>query len=87
MQILWGIGGMLVVLLLAFALSTNRRAIRPRTVLGALLIQVLFAIIVLRWEPGKQALAAVADSVQKVIDSSKEGIDFLVGPIDRKSVV
>lgn len=80
-QILWGIGGMLVVLLLAFALSTNRRAIRPRTVLGALLIQVLFAIIVLRWEPGKQALAAVADSVQKVIDSSKEGIDFLVGPI------
>lgn len=81
MQILWGLGGTVVVLLLAFALSTDRRAIRPRTVLGALAIQVLFAVVVLRWDLGKQALSAVANAVQRVIDSSKEGIDFLVGPI------
>ncbi|GAA4865107.1 NupC/NupG family nucleoside CNT transporter [Saccharopolyspora rosea] len=81
MQILWGLVGTVVVLLLAFALSTDRRAIRPRTVLGALAIQVLFAVVVLRWDLGKQALSAVANAVQRVIDSSKEGIDFLVGPI------
>ncbi|MFD0922559.1 NupC/NupG family nucleoside CNT transporter [Saccharopolyspora rosea] len=80
-QILWGLVGTVVVLLLAFALSTDRRAIRPRTVLGALAIQVLFAVVVLRWDLGKQALSAVANAVQRVIDSSKEGIDFLVGPI------
>ncbi|MDA3644508.1 NupC/NupG family nucleoside CNT transporter [Saccharopolyspora indica] len=80
-QVLWGIGGMLVVLLLAFAMSTNRRAINPRTVLGALAIQILFAFVVLRWDLGKQALAAVSGAVQKVLDASKEGIEFMVGPI------
>ncbi|MER5393648.1 Na+ dependent nucleoside transporter N-terminal domain-containing protein, partial [Saccharopolyspora sp. NPDC002686] len=80
-QVLWGLGGMLVVLLLAFALSTNRRAINPRTVVGALAIQILFAVVVLRWDLGKQALSAVSNAVQKVLDSSKEGIEFMVGPI------
>ena len=81
MQVLWGLGGMLVVLLLAFAMSTNRRAINPRTVLGALAVQILFAVLVLRWDVGKQALSAVSGAVQKVLDSSKEGIEFMVGPI------
>ncbi|WP_249124154.1 NupC/NupG family nucleoside CNT transporter [Saccharopolyspora erythraea] len=80
-EVLWGIGGMLVLLLIAFAMSTNRRAIKPRTVLGALAIQIVFAFAVLRWETGRQALAATAGGVQRVIDSSKEGIDFLFGPI------
>ncbi|WP_222850166.1 NupC/NupG family nucleoside CNT transporter [Allosaccharopolyspora coralli] len=81
MQVLWGIGGMVLLLALAFALSTNRRAIRPRTVIGALAIQVLFAFIVLRWDTGERALAVVSAGVQNVIDSSEEGIEFLVGPI------
>ncbi|WP_243794170.1 NupC/NupG family nucleoside CNT transporter [Saccharopolyspora gloriosae] len=81
MQVLWGAAGMVVLLLIAFALSTDRRAIRPRTVLGALAIQLVFAFIVLRWDAGKQALSAVSSGVQRVIDSSKEGIDFLLGPI------
>lgn len=81
MQILWGIGGMLVVLLIAFALSTNRRSIRPRTVIGALAIQIIFAVAVLRWDVGKQVLSAVSDGVQQVINSSTEGIEFMVGPI------
>ncbi|MFR9731736.1 NupC/NupG family nucleoside CNT transporter [Saccharopolyspora sp. MS10] len=81
MQFLWGAAGMVGLLLIAFALSTDRRAIRPRTVLGALAIQLVFAFVVLRWETGKQALAAVSGGVQRVIDSSSEGIDFLLGPV------
>lgn len=81
MQVLWGVGGMVVVLLLAFAMSTNRRAINVRTVCGALAIQIVFALVVLRWPLGEKALTAVAGGVTKVIESSKEGIDFLVGPI------
>ncbi|GAA2789087.1 NupC/NupG family nucleoside CNT transporter [Saccharopolyspora taberi] len=81
MQVLWGLGGMLVLLLIAFAMSTNRRAIKPRTVIGALAIQLVFAFVVLRWETGRMVLARVAGAVQRVIDSSKEGIEFLFGPI------
>lgn len=80
-QILWGIGGMVFLLFLAFLLSTNRRAIRPRTVLGALAIQVAFGIIVLYWETGKRVLQAVSTGVQAIINSSREGIQFLFGAI------
>ncbi len=40
MQVLWGIGGMAILLAIAFLLSTDRRTISPRTVIGALAIQV-----------------------------------------------
>ncbi|MEW6636510.1 MAG: NupC/NupG family nucleoside CNT transporter [Actinomycetota bacterium] len=81
MQVLWGIGGMALLLGIAFLLSTNRRAIRLRTVGGALAIQVAFGVIVLYWETGRRALQAVSEGVQAVINSSREGIEFLFGPV------
>ena len=81
MQVLWGIGGMVVLLAIAFLLSTNRRAISPRTVIGALIIQIAFAFIVLYWDLGRQALQIVTNGVQAVIDTSNEGIQFLFGPV------
>ena len=81
LQILWGIGGMVFLLFLAFLLSTNRRAINPRTVLGALAIQIVFGVVVLYWNAGKRALQAVSSGVQAVINSSREGIGFLFGPV------
>ena len=80
-QILWGIGGMAFLLFLAFLLSTNRRAINPRTVLGALAIQIIFGVVVLYWDAGKRVLQAVTSGVQAVINSSREGIGFLFGPV------
>lgn len=79
MQILWGIGGMIVVLSLALALSTNRRAINLRTVGGALAIQVTFGVLVLYWPTGQRALRTVTDGVQAVINSANQGIQFVFG--------
>ena len=81
MEILWGIGGMVALLAIAFSLSTNRRAINPRVVIGALIIQLAFAFIVLYWDLGRQALQIVTNGVQAVIDTSNEGIQFLFGPV------
>ena len=81
MQILWGIGGMLVLLAIAFSLSTNRRAINPRTVIVALLIQIAFAFAVLYWDLGRRALRLLTDGVQAIINSSNAGIEFLFGPV------
>jgi hypothetical protein len=81
MQVLWGIGGMPVLLAIAFALSTNRRAINPRTVIVALLIQIAFAFIVLYWDFGKTALRTLTDGVQAIINSFNAGIEFLFGPV------
>jgi concentrative nucleoside transporter, CNT family len=81
MQVLWGVGGMLVLLALAVALSTDRRAIRLRTVAGAFVIQLGFGVLVLYWQAGQKALETIAEGFQAVIDSSKEGIEFLFGPV------
>ena len=81
MQVLWGVGGMVLLLLIAFALSTNRRAINPRTVIGALAIQVVFAILVLYWGTGQRILEAVSMGVQAVINSANAGINFVFGPL------
>lgn len=81
MTVLWGIGGMLALLVVAFALSTNRRAIRPRIVLGALAIQCGFGVIVLYWDVGQRMLAGASNAVKAVVATSNEGIDFLFGPI------
>ncbi|OLT38875.1 hypothetical protein BJF82_13625 [Kytococcus sp. CUA-901] len=70
MDVLWGIGGMAALIALALLLSTNRRAVRWRTVLAALGIQVLFGILVLYWSWGQRALEQVSQGVQAVINSS-----------------
>ncbi len=81
MQILWGIGGMAAILAVAFALSTERRAINPRTVIGALAVQVTFAFVVLYWDLGRRALEILTNGVQAGIDASNAGIGFLFGPV------
>ncbi|WP_071393557.1 NupC/NupG family nucleoside CNT transporter [Bacillus tuaregi] len=80
MNVLWGIAGILVVFGLAFLLSTNRKAINMRTILGGLAIQILFAFIVLKWNAGRAGISWVSDRVQDVINSAAEGISFVFGP-------
>lgn len=80
LDVLWGAGGMLALLAIAVLVSSNRRAIRLRTVLGALALQVGFGALVLSWSVGRRALEAASEGVQAVINSSREGIAFLFGP-------
>ncbi|MCE0486062.1 NupC/NupG family nucleoside CNT transporter [Ornithinimicrobium sediminis] len=81
MNVLWGLGGMAVLLALAVLLSTDRRAIRLRTVGAALALQVSFGVIVLYWPTGQEALRLASEGVQAVINSSNEGIAFLFGQV------
>jgi CNT family concentrative nucleoside transporter len=81
MQYIWGIIGIIGILAIALALSTARKSINPRTVIGALAIQLIFAIIVLKWEFGKTILQFLSGIVQKVIDSSNAGIQFMFGGV------
>ncbi|MED3648683.1 NupC/NupG family nucleoside CNT transporter [Halalkalibacterium halodurans] len=79
MNILWGLLGIVVVFLIAFAFSTNRRAIKPRTILGGLAIQLLFAIIVLKIPAGQALLESLTNVVLHIISYANEGIDFVFG--------
>ncbi|MGB3827644.1 MAG: Na+ dependent nucleoside transporter N-terminal domain-containing protein, partial [Ornithinimicrobium sp.] len=80
MDVLWGIGGMAVLLLLAVLLSSDRRSIRLRTVAAAFALQLGFGVLVLYWSTGQWALEKTSAGVQAVIDSSGAGIQFVFGP-------
>ena len=71
--------GVLVLLALAWMLSTNRRAIAWRTVLGALFLQALIGGWVLAMPSGIATLEAVSAGVGQVLAYSREGIEFMFG--------
>ena len=50
-----GLLGMATMIGLAFALSTNRRAIRYKTVAWGLGLQIVFAFLVMRWDFGRRS--------------------------------
>ncbi|EKK4081729.1 NupC/NupG family nucleoside CNT transporter [Cronobacter dublinensis] len=79
MQILMGLVGMLALLAIAVALSSNRKAINLRTVVGAWLIQVAIGALVLYVPAGRKVLLAMSEGVANVIAYGNSGISFLFG--------
>ena len=71
--------GIAVLLLIAFIFSTNRRAIRLRTVITALLAQIGIGAFILFVPLGKTILASVASGVNDVLGYGNAGIAFLFG--------
>jgi concentrative nucleoside transporter, CNT family len=80
LNIIWGILGISVVLGIAFLLSSNKKAINYRTILGGLAIQLTFALIVLKWDAGRAGLKWFTMRIQDVINYAYEGVSFLFGP-------
>jgi CNT family concentrative nucleoside transporter len=78
--------GVVVVLLVAVALSSNRRAIRARTVIGAFLIQAGFGLFVLYVPWGQTALGSVSASVSNLQGYANQGIDFLFGGLSSSTM-
>lgn len=73
--------GIVVLLAIAFAASTNRKAINLRTVGIAFLLQVLIGGFVLFFEVGKNVLASMSRGVSSVIGYANDGISFLFGSL------
>jgi concentrative nucleoside transporter, CNT family len=76
-----GLGGILLILLIAYALSSNRRAIRPRIVGAAFALQAAIAVLVLYVPAGKLMIEAMARGVSNLLGYAQEGINFIFGPM------
>ena len=83
MRILIGLAGIAVILLIAFALSNNRRAISLRVVGSAFLLQAAIAVLVLRAPWGVAALQTASDGVAALLGYANQGTEFLFGPADK----
>ncbi|APT92173.1 transporter [Corynebacterium phocae] len=74
-----GLIGIVLILALLLSLSNAKRHINWRTLGVGLGLQVLFALLVLKWEPGFHGLKAVAGALEKLIDFTNEGTSFVFG--------
>ena len=80
-----GILGLLTMLTLAYIFSTNRRAIRVKTVAWGLGLQIVFAIFVLRVDVGRRAFQVIGDAANKVLSYSFFGSEFIFGPLGKQN--
>jgi CNT family concentrative nucleoside transporter len=78
--------GLLVILGLAYAISTNRRAIDLRTVAWGLGLQILFALLVLKTATGQRVFQTLGGVINRLLDFAFVGSSFVFGPLGDKEV-
>src|SRR5215467_8430461 len=76
-----GILGLITLIGLAYVFSTNRKAIRLKTVAWGLGLQLLFAIFVLRIDAGRLAFQKAGDGVTKLLSYVYAGSHFVFGDL------
>ncbi|MGD2116226.1 MAG: Na+ dependent nucleoside transporter N-terminal domain-containing protein, partial [Acidobacteriota bacterium] len=74
-----GLLGMVVMLGIAYGLSTNRRAINWRTVIVGTLLQVVFAVVILKTPWGQAFFLWMSDVVTAFLDFADAGSQFIFG--------
>ncbi len=79
-----GVLGLATMIALAYTFSTDRRAIRLKTVLWGLGLQIAFAFFVLRYDVGRALFERAGALVNRLLDFSYVGSEFVIGKIGAK---
>src|SRR5271157_5698214 len=80
-----GILGLLTMLGLAYIFSTNRRAIRIKTVAWGLGLQLAFAVFVLRVEFGRRVFQTAGAAVNRLLSYAFVGSEFVFGDLGKQA--
>jgi concentrative nucleoside transporter, CNT family len=78
--------GLIVIMTIAYAISTNRRAIDRRTVAWGLSLQILFALIVLKTATGQRVFQTLGALINRLLDFASVGSSMVFGPLGDKTV-
>jgi CNT family concentrative nucleoside transporter len=81
MERLLSLFGMAVILGIAWALSTDRKAIRSRTIYWGLGLQFALALFVLKTPIGQDVFSWVGGKITRVLNLSYVGSDFVFGAL------
>jgi len=79
-QQLFGVAGIAAILLLAWLLSSNRKAIRLRVVGAAFALQAFIAWLVLWTSWGRAGIQGLSNGVANLLGYANKGTEFLFGP-------
>src|SRR5271165_6549367 len=80
-----GILGLLTMLGLAYAFSTDRRAIRLKTVIWGLGLQFAFAVFVLKVEFGRKMFEFAGVGVKRLLENAFVGSSFVFGELGKQN--
>ena len=76
---LLSLAGIAVLLLIAFLFSSNKKKIRWKIVLIALLSEFVFAFLILHTGPGMAFFNFISNAIVRVLSFAYNGIDFVFG--------
>lgn len=86
MSHLMSLFGIVLILAIAFILSSDRKAIRPRVVVAAFALQAGFAALVLYVPWGNRVLQAIAGGVSALLGYAHAGTEFIFGPLAKPEI-
>ncbi len=79
MQRFTGIIGILVIVLICYLISNNKKKISYKTVLTGFFLQFTLAVFVLKVPLGQKILAVISKGIEKLLQFSNEGANFVFG--------
>jgi CNT family concentrative nucleoside transporter len=78
--------GLIVIMTIAYTISTNRRAIDRRTVAWGLSLQILFALLVLKTTAGQKVFQTLGGLINRLLDFASVGSSMVFGPLGDKAI-
>jgi concentrative nucleoside transporter, CNT family len=79
MERFMGLLGIIALLAVAYLLSNNRKAIRPRIIATGLTMQFAIGFLLLRWHGGAQGIQWFSDKISTFLQLTDHGTRFLFG--------
>lgn len=76
-----GIIGIVVIFLIALAMSNNRKAINYKTIGTGFILQILLAIFIFKVPIGEKMFLMIGDFIRKILEFAYEGGTFVFGPL------
>jgi concentrative nucleoside transporter, CNT family len=76
-----GILGLGFLVFAGWLFSTRRKSINWRTIGGALLLQIVIALLVIYWPPAMRAIELMGQAFVKILAFTEEGSNFLFGAL------
>ena len=71
--------GLMVMVAIAWGLSTSRKNIRWKTVLMGLSLQIVFGLLILKTPLGRQVFESAKDAFQAILNFTNDGSSFVFG--------
>lgn len=80
-----GLIGIVVIFLIVFLMSNNRKAINYKTIVTGFILQILLAVFIFKVPLGEKLFLMIGMFIQKILDFATEGGLFVFGPLLQKT--